>query len=102
MNKGKAVFVTVIIAAMLVVIDIGLYILCTPGFIVLTGTLALYGYFRGAGVFRRWLAKDEAPAMKPVNVPQEWEKEDIPRPRRSQKPEIYDVTILDEVPSYRT
>lgn len=75
MNKGKSVFVTVLIAAMLVLIDIGLYIISETGFAALTGSLAVYGHFRGAGDFRRWLTKEDSSstvtkstAMKPAAI----------------------------------
>ena len=109
MNKGKTVFVTVLIAVMLVLIDIGLYILSKTGFVVLTGSLALYGYLRGAGDFRRWLAKEPTakavPVIEPVSIPNrnkvyDWSQDDDPataeNPGRRKSPPIYDVLIVDE------
>lgn len=107
MNKGKSVFVTVLIAAMLVLIDIGLYIISKTGFVVLTGALAVYGYFRGAGDFWRWLAKEDKhpAAMKPVEIPQgrkafDWQEEEV-LDRKKTGPQVFDVTIIDEVAGYR-
>lgn len=50
MIKSKTTFVTILIALMLAIIDAGLFKLCMPAFVILTGALALYGYFRGAAI----------------------------------------------------
>lgn len=70
MNKGKSTFVTVLLAVMLAVIDTGLYILYTPGFYVLTGIFALYGFLHSSADFRGWLCKSEDARedMTPVDV----------------------------------
>lgn len=60
MSKGKSLFVTVLVGAMLMLIDIGLYMIYQPGFAALTGALAMYGFFSGASDFRHWLEKVES------------------------------------------
>ena len=117
MSKGKSVFVTVLIAAMLVLIDIGLYIISKTGFVALTGTLAVYGYFRGAGDFWHWLAKEPpakcVPVIEPVNIPKhddhrafDWAQDgDLFTAKAAQhksSPPIYDVLIVDEAQSYQS
>lgn len=80
MKNSKSTLVTVIIAVMLVVIDAGLYLIYKPGFMILSGVLAAYGYFRGAADFRRWLCKE--PPLTPADLPDangkffDWEKEE--------------------------
>ena len=62
MKLRKAIFVTILVAVMLAVIDTCLYILCNPGFAVLTGAVVVYGFMRGTVDFCRWLcAPDPAP-----------------------------------------
>lgn len=62
MKLKKAIFVTILVAVMLAVIDTCLYILCNPGFAVLTGAVVVYGFMRGTVDFCRWLcAPDPAP-----------------------------------------
>lgn len=63
MKLRKAIFVTILVAVMLAVIDTCLYILCNPCFAVLTGSVVVYGFLRGAVDFCRWLCKPE-PAPK--------------------------------------
>ena len=63
MKLRKAIFVTILVAVMLAVIDTCLYILCNPCFAVLTGSAVVYGFLRGAVDFCRWLCKPE-PAPK--------------------------------------
>lgn len=58
MKNGKATFVTLIIALMLLVINLGMNKLWNPGFIGLTGALAAYGFIRGSIDFRHWLTKE--------------------------------------------
>lgn len=57
MEKGKALFVTVLIAAMLSAIDSFLYVLSSSGFVVLTGAFVIYGMLRWAWDFYRWLCR---------------------------------------------
>lgn len=59
MNKRKSILVTVIITAMLVVIDIFLYRQSKSGFALLTGMVTFYGYYRVAVDFCRWLCTPE-------------------------------------------
>lgn len=58
MKKSKAVFVTVVMTIMLVIIDASLYKLNQAAFISLTAAIAVYGYFRCASDFCRWLSQD--------------------------------------------
>ena len=58
MKNGKATFVTLMIADMLLVIDVGLNRLWSPGFLGITGALAAYGFIRGSFDFRHWLTKE--------------------------------------------
>ena len=60
MIKSKTTFVTILIALMLAVIDAGLFKLCMPAFVILTGALALYGYFKGAADFCGWLRSEDS------------------------------------------
>lgn len=62
MNKKKAVFVTVVMTIMLMLIDMCLYRLNRNGFIALTGFISVYGFYRCAADFCKWLA---APEKKP-------------------------------------
>ena len=59
MNKRKAIIVTVILTAMLLVIELGLAYLSDAGFGVLTGLLAVYGIIHGGHDFCQWLCADE-------------------------------------------
>ena len=59
MNNRKAIIVTVILTAMLLVIELGLAYLSDEGFAVLTGLLAAYGLIRGGYDFCRWLCADK-------------------------------------------
>lgn len=70
MKNGKATFVTLIIALMLLVINLGMNKLWNPGFIGLTGALAAYGFIRGSFDFRHWLTKerDSAANMSPPSI----------------------------------
>lgn len=59
MKLRKAILVTVLMAVMLAVIDICFYVLFNTGFAVLTGSVVVYGFLRGAVDFCRWLCKSE-------------------------------------------
>lgn len=80
MIKSKTTFVTILIALMLAIIDAGLFKLCMPAFVILTGALALYGYFKGAADFCGWLRSEDAqftlelPAAHPQKF-YDWEKD---------------------------
>lgn len=80
MIKSKTTFVTILIALMLAIIDAGLFKLCMPAFVILTGALALYGYFRGAADFCGWLRREdtlfalELPEVRPQKL-YDWEKD---------------------------
>lgn len=67
MNKKKASTVTVIFAVMLAAIDIGLYKLYPIGFAILTGILALFGFWELAQVFSSWLTEKEE---EPLSLPE--------------------------------
>ena len=56
MNKTKSIVVTVIIAVMLALIDFGLFQLWFPGFVALTGGLAIIGFVAGFIFFGMWLS----------------------------------------------
>lgn len=63
MKLGKAIFVTVLIAVMLAAVNACLYVLSMPGFAILTGVVAAYGFLRGAVDFCNWLRKtDDRPS----------------------------------------
>ena len=67
MKLGKAIFVTVLIAAMLAAVNACLYVLFMPGFATLTGVVAAYGFLRGAVDFCNWLQKtDDHPSAAAV------------------------------------
>ena len=51
---------------MLAVIDAGLFKLSMPAFVILTGALAVYGYFRGSADFCSWLRKE--PQLDPASL----------------------------------
>ena len=57
MNKTKAIIVTIIIALMLALIDFGLFQLWFPGFVALTGALAVIGFVSGFYFFGLWLSE---------------------------------------------
>lgn len=56
MSKSKASIVTILFAVMLAALDFCLWRINKVGFVILTGTLALYGYFQAAAAFSAWLA----------------------------------------------
>lgn len=56
MSRQKSTLVTALVMLMLAVIDAGLLKLWPVGFGVLTGALAIYGYFKCAEAFSSWLA----------------------------------------------
>lgn len=57
MEKGKAIFVTILMVAMLAAIDSCLYALNSYSFTILTGLFVVYGALRWALDFYRWLCK---------------------------------------------
>ena len=70
MKNSKAMIVTILLMALIAVIHAGLYALYLPGFQVMTGIMALYGFIHGAKDFRGWITKDanvvrEATATQP-------------------------------------
>ncbi len=66
MKKGKALFVTIIITIMLIIIDISLFKLNRNGFIILTSAITVYGYFRAASDFCGWLIQDAEESEQPA------------------------------------
>lgn len=72
MEKGKAIFVTALITAMLAAIDGCLYALNASSFTLLTGAFVVYGVLRWALDFYRWLSKpSEEPTQQdaePLNA----------------------------------
>ena len=104
MNKGKSTFVTALIAVMLGVIDIGLFRLYTPGFYILSGLFAAYGFIHGMVDFRRWLCKNTTlHDLKPVIFPAEIEapkkKTKVPQKEdlKPKEPVKVDEDIIDAV-----
>ena len=89
MKLRKAIFVTILMAVMLAVIDICFYVLFNTGFAVLTGTVVVYGFLRGAVDFCRWLCKSEV-APKHLAVKQAPAATDVVG-------EVYDWTKDDEM-----
>ena len=65
MSKNKSIFVTALFAVMLAAIDAGLYKLFPIGFVLLTGTLALYGFWQLAKAFMGWLVYHDEPLALP-------------------------------------
>lgn len=66
MNKNKSILVTVIISVMLAVIAAGLFILYMPGFVIVAGSLAAYGFFHSAKDFCGWLHQE--PPLEAVGL----------------------------------
>lgn len=58
MKNGKATFVTMMIAVTLLVIDVGLNRIWSPGFLGITVAPAAYGFIRCSFDFRHWLTKE--------------------------------------------
>lgn len=65
MSKSKSVFVTALFAVMLAAIDAGMYKLFPIGFFVLTGVLALFGFWQLSKRFQGWLLHNEEPLALP-------------------------------------
>lgn len=66
MSKKKATTVTVIFAVMLAGLDFCLFKVNMIAFVVLTGALALFGYWEAARVFAFWLTEKPEEALAPV------------------------------------
>lgn len=66
MSKNKSVFVTVLFAVMLAGLDFCLWRINMVGFVILTGTLALFGYWEAARTFSAWLSEKEETKLEPV------------------------------------
>lgn len=64
MNKNKAVFVALLIAAMLALIMLGCYRLGYRAWIVIAALFAVYGYLCATRGFAGWLSK-EPPLLPP-------------------------------------
>ena len=69
MDKGKAIFVTMLITLMLIVIDIFLFTLSATGFLVLTGALVFCGILRLACDFYHWLCQTRAEPLRQIIEP---------------------------------
>ena len=105
MNKTKAIVVTVIIAIMLALIDFGLFQLWFPGFVALTGALAIIGFVAGFYFFGSGLSEppvsdkqddqnDELMKMlAPHSKMYDWEKDNGPDPAERPSPS---VPVVDE------
>lgn len=66
MNPKKARAVTILFAVMLAALDFCLWRINKIGFVILTGTLALYGYYEAARTFSAWLAVKPEDELAPV------------------------------------
>lgn len=75
MNKSKSLIVTILFAVMLAAIDMGLLKLWIPGFGIITGSLALFGFWKLAEVFSGWLqgAGDDIDPLELPSLKQEEE-----------------------------
>lgn len=63
MKLRKSIFVTALVAGMLVVINLCLYFLDSPAYLVLTGGVVLYGFFCAV----RWISA--AGCVSPIPPP---------------------------------
>ena len=68
MSKGKSVFVTALVAVMLVAIVVGLYLLQSRAYLIIAGLLGLYGYICASFNFYHWLGKEQPLLPPPPNV----------------------------------
>ena len=66
MSKSKSTAVTILFAVMLAALDFCLWRINKIGFVILTGTLALYGYWQAAVAFSAWLAVKPEEPLAPV------------------------------------
>lgn len=66
MSKKKATTVTVIFAVMLAGLDFCLWKVNLIAFVVLTGALALFGYWEAARTFSAWLSEKPEEPLAPV------------------------------------
>lgn len=69
MNKKKAVFVTILLAVLVLALDMCLYKIAAVGFAVLTGALALYGFWRCSLDFCGWLGKEPVTTESSLELP---------------------------------
>jgi hypothetical protein len=76
MNKSKSLIVTILFAVMLAAIDMGLLKIWIPGFGIITGALALFGFWKLAEVFAGWLqgAGDD---IDPLELPSLKQEEEV-------------------------
>ena len=81
MKRNKSIFVSALIFAMLVIIDLCMYWLLFVGFVILTLIMASYGIIRGFIDFEAWLSKEEP--LTPDNLLQP-------------KPQIFDWAAAEE------
>ena len=68
MSKNKSVFVTTLFVVMLGCLDFCLWRINLVGFVLLTGALALYGYYEAARTFSAWLTAKDEPELAPPTV----------------------------------
>ena len=64
---NKALLVTIIIAALVVAVIVGLIFLAPAAAFILAGLFLLYGFFRSFHDFYVWLTKDESNQILPYN-----------------------------------
>lgn len=79
MNKSKSLIVTILFAVMLAAIDFGFLKIWLPGFGIITGALALFGFWKLAEVFAGWLqgANDGIQPLELPSLKQEEEETDL-------------------------
>ena len=66
MSKSKSLFVTILVAVLVAALDFCLWRINKLGFVILSGSLAVYGYYGLAKAFSQWRrSKDEEPLQLP-------------------------------------
>ena len=80
MNQTKAIVVTIIMAAMLAAIDLCLFFLWMPGFVILTGIMAVAGFTAVFFSVAGWLSSNDSMPENIVKFSRgtlfDWAKED--------------------------
>lgn len=100
MKKIKATLVTILIAVMLVIIDLGLFKLLPGGFFGLTGIFAAYGFSRAIVDFWSWLSSDTKELTQ--DLPPVFGE---PADETAAEPEAFDAdfdTIMEEMRGTQT
>lgn len=76
MNKQKSIFVTILVAALLIVIMIGAWINRSALFDIIGLLFAAYGFAIGARNFCRWLGKETPLLPARTRQNEEWEPDE--------------------------